>query len=206
MTPTSSSLATVLDGWAGYNTSIVHAVDLLSANQLAFRPAPDMRTLGDVVRHIALGRLTWFMRMGAPGSAELARAVPEWETDSDGNRWVVESALPITEDAGELTRWLGDSWQMIEQTLNAWTVDDLARTYVHTWNGRKWSVSRQWTIFRILAHDMHHGGEVSLMLGLQGIEAFELSALGGHIVLPAPADMAPADMNAADMDSAAGAG
>ena len=33
-------------------------------------------------------------------------------------------------------------------------------------------------------HDIHHGGELSLMLGLQGIEAFELCTLFGHIILP----------------------
>jgi hypothetical protein len=31
---------------------------------------------------------------------------------------------------------------------------------------------------------MHHGGELSLMLGSQGIQPFELSDLGGHIQLP----------------------
>jgi hypothetical protein len=31
---------------------------------------------------------------------------------------------------------------------------------------------------------MHHGGQIAMMLGLQGIEAFELRALGGHIVSP----------------------
>lgn len=47
-----------------------------------------------------------------------------------------------------------------------------------------YAVSRQWTIWRVMNHDIHHGGELSLMLGLQGIEAFELSALFGHIILP----------------------
>ncbi len=45
-------------------------------------------------------------------------------------------------------------------------------------------MSYQWTIWRIMAHDIHHGGELSLMLGMQGIEAFELSGLGGHITMP----------------------
>jgi hypothetical protein len=35
-----------------------------------------------------------------------------------------------------------------------------------------------------MAHDIHHGGEIALMLGMQGIEAFELQALGGHLTLP----------------------
>ena len=45
-------------------------------------------------------------------------------------------------------------------------------------------MSRQWTIWRVMNHDIHHGGELSLMLGLQGVEAFELSALFGHVILP----------------------
>jgi uncharacterized damage-inducible protein DinB len=35
-----------------------------------------------------------------------------------------------------------------------------------------------------MSHDIHHGGQLALMLGMQGIEAFELRALGGHIVAP----------------------
>jgi hypothetical protein len=45
-------------------------------------------------------------------------------------------------------------------------------------------VSRQWTIWRIMAHDIHHGGELVLMLGMQGIDNFELGDLGGHIIEP----------------------
>ena len=35
---------------------------------------------------------------------------------------------------------------------------------------------------RILSHDSHHGGQIAMMLAIQGIEAFELRAMGGHIV------------------------
>lgn len=73
---------------------------------------------------------------------------------------------------------------MIESTLTTWTVADLARTYRHRWNGQVYQVSTQWTLWRILTHDVHHGGELSLMLGLQGIKAFALSGLFGHITLP----------------------
>jgi uncharacterized damage-inducible protein DinB len=77
---------------------------------------------------------------------------------------------------------------MIEATLDQWTVADLATTYRHTWNGDTYAVSRQWTIWRILSHDIHHGGQLSLMLGMQGIEHFELGDLFGHITLPPLAD------------------
>ncbi len=177
-------LKTVFDGWQGYQTSIVNAVKPLSAEQLRWRTAPSANSVGELVRHISLGRITWFVRMQAPGAADVASHIQEWETDRDGNRHVVESALAITEDADQLVVWLDRTWQMIDQTLATWTVDDLAKTYRHTWNGQTFANSRQWTLWRILSHDIHHGGELSLMLGMQGIEAFELSGLFGHIVSP----------------------
>ena len=91
-------------------------------------------------------------------------------------------------DAAELVTCLEDSWEMIGETLNTWRIADLTSTYQNKWNGSTYANSRQWTIWRIMAHDIHHGGELSLMLGMRRIEAFELSAFGGHIVLPPLAD------------------
>jgi len=73
---------------------------------------------------------------------------------------------------------------MIGTTLNSWTVEDLAKAYRHEWRGNVYEVSRQWTLWRIMARDIHHGGQIARILGERGIEAFELRALGGHIVAP----------------------
>jgi uncharacterized damage-inducible protein DinB len=73
---------------------------------------------------------------------------------------------------------------MIDRTLSAWSVADLAATYEHTWNGDVYAISRQWTVWRILTHDVHHGGELALMLGVQGVSTPELGDLFGHITLP----------------------
>jgi uncharacterized damage-inducible protein DinB len=182
------TLFQLFEGWNGYQTSIVHAVESLTPAQLAWRPAPNLRSVGDLVRHISLGRVTWFRRMDAPGSAEVVRHIDEWVRDEDGNQHVVEDAIAITEDASQLVYWLDLTWQMIDETLATWGVTDLATTYAHRWNGTIYDVSYQWTIWRIMAHDIHHGGELSLMLGMQGIEAFELGGLGGHIILPPTAE------------------
>ncbi len=183
-----TSLNTIFDGWQGYQTSLVRAIAPLTPDQLNWRPSPRANSIGEIARHISLGRVTWFARMSAPGSAEVISRVSAWEQDADGNRDIVESALAITEHADDLVRWLELTWGMIDSTLTSWHVDDLKQTYRHIWNGQTYAVSRQWTLWRILTHDVHHGGELSLMLGLQGIEAFELSALFGHITLPPLAD------------------
>jgi uncharacterized damage-inducible protein DinB len=179
-----NSLASVYDGWNGYQTSLVHAIAPLTRQQLLWRPAPDARSVGEVARHISLGRVTWFARMNAPGSLEVVKQINHWETDSDGNQDIVQDTIAITEQAGELVRWLELTWQMISKTLSTWEVSDITQTYGHTWNEKTYSVSRQWTIWRIMSHDIHHGGELSLMLGLQGVKAFELTDLFGHIILP----------------------
>jgi len=184
MTTDTKSLAFVLDGWNGYQTSLTKAIAPLTPEQLAYRSAPDFRSVGELARHIALGRLTWFVRMDAPGSAELAKQIPEWVGDRDGNRHVAEEEVVGTDRADELVKWLESSWSMVQSTLKEWTVDDLAKTYRHKFMGTVYEVSRQWTTFRMLAHDIHHGGQLSILLGEQGIEAFELIGLGGHIVEP----------------------
>jgi len=183
-----ASLYSVFDGWQGHQASLIHALAPLTPDQLRWRPAPTANSIGEIARHISLGRVAWFGRMAAPGSAEVAGRISTWERDADGNQNIVESALAITDNAVELVRWLELSWAMIDATLTTWQVEDLTQTYRHKWNGRTYAVSRQWTLWRILTHDMHHGGELSLLLGLLGIEAFELSGLFGHITLPPLAD------------------
>lgn len=186
MTNITQPLSTVYEGWEGYNRSLLHAVEPLNPEQLAYRPAPDLRSVGELFRHIACGRIGWFRRMDAPGSAELAAQVPEWRQDNEGNQHLVEESLPL--EVGDLVHWLNASWAMVEATLTQWTVADVEKTYNHTYWGTTYAVSRQWTIWRILSHDIQHGGQLSLMLYMQGIDIPELGGLGGHLTEPPLAD------------------
>jgi uncharacterized damage-inducible protein DinB len=167
------SLMTVYDGWDSYQASLVHAITPLTPEQLRYRPASHLRTVGELASHIGLGRIGWFERMDAPGSAALARQAA-----------ALASEESIADDAAGIVTWLEASWQMIDQTLRSWTIADLARTYRHTYYGKTYAISRQWTIWRIMAHDLHHGGELAVMLGMQGIAVPELGDLGGHLNEP----------------------
>ena len=83
-----------------------------------------------------------------------------------------------------LTHWLELSWDLIQRILEEWTVEDLFQTYHHTFRGTRYEVSNQWTLWRIMSHDVHHGGQIAMMLACQDIPAFELRAIGGHVVEP----------------------
>lgn len=173
MTETANALSKVFEGWEGYNASLVHAIQPLVKEQLLWRPVENSRSVGELGSHIAMGRIDWFARMHAPGSLELMK-----KKDALGS----ESA--IAEDNDEIQHWMADSWQMISDTLNQWTVEDLWRTFRYEYWGKTYLVSYQWVIWRILSHDIHHGGELALMLGMQGLRLPELGDLGGHLVWP----------------------
>jgi len=165
-------LKIIFDGWDGYNTSIIRAVEGLTSDQLAFRAVDAMRSVGELATHIAFGRIDWFPRMNAPGSVDLAREAASI------------SQADVAGDAVEIVRWLENTWSMIDEILSTWTVEDLSVTYEHEYWGNVYAVSRQWTLWRIMAHDIHHGGQLSELLSMQGIAAPELVDLGGHITEP----------------------
>lgn len=193
MATTSPLLKSVYEGWDSHQQALMHAVTPLTPEQLAWRPAPDQASVNELIGHIAGSRLWWFYKMGAPGSAALARQIAPWASetfdagDSDElGRWLeanLQWEQPLNNTPGEALKWLESSWQMIETTLNIWTVADLAQTYRHTRGGKIYRVTRQWTIWRVMSHDLHHGGQLALMLGLQGIDVPELGDEGGHLTL-----------------------
>lgn len=171
----SRSLRSVYDGWDGYHRSIAAAVAPLTPKQLAFRAARDMLSVGEIAWHIGDGRVQWFSRLNAPGCAELLKEV---ETRPS----------PDLLDSTILVDWLERTWTMIGATLDQWTVDDLDETYPQPYQGKVYAVSRQWTIWRIMAHDIHHGGQMSELLAMQGIIPLQLTVLGGHLTEPPLAD------------------
>jgi uncharacterized damage-inducible protein DinB len=177
MATTNPSLQMVYDGWEGYQVSIVDAIRGLSSKQLAYRPAPNLRSVGEIACHISLGRIDWFHRMHALGSDEFFKEAEGWEPEE-----------AITGNAEELVRRLEVSWRIVEKTLNQLTVADLERTYLQPYQGKAYAVSYQWTIWRIMAHDIHHGGQIAVMLGVLGIDIPELGDLGGHLTEPPVAE------------------
>jgi len=191
MTPPALSLKTLYEGWDSHQQALMRAVTPLGPEQLAWRPAPQQASVNELIAHIAGARLWWFYKMSAPGSAALARLIAPWagETfnagDSDElNRWLeanLQWEETLTTTPGESRTWLESSWQMIATTLTTWTVADLAQTYRHIKAGQIYAVTRQWTLWRVLSHDLHHGGQLALLLGLQGIAVPEFENQGGHL-------------------------
>jgi uncharacterized damage-inducible protein DinB len=80
--------------------------------------------------------------------------------------------MPIR-SASELVNGLETTWQVMQQALARWTPADWERTYEGE-PGEPTSFTRQWVIWHLIEHDLHHGGEISLTLGMHGLTAPDL--------------------------------
>jgi hypothetical protein len=81
-----------------------------------WRPADNFNTVGRTCpshqsRDVSHGVCEWEHREAQRSQVRST----EWETDSDGNRDVVEKSIAITEDPAELVKWLEKTWQMIDK-------------------------------------------------------------------------------------------
>jgi uncharacterized damage-inducible protein DinB len=132
---------------------------------------------GEIARHICTGRVDWFQRTFGAEATTAAGRVAAWRPEE-----------LVEEDPAELVRGLEASWQVIQDALSGWTVADLAQTFPLTYEGTTYALPRQWILWRVLAHDLHHGGELAVTLGMQSIELPELGDQGGHLTAPPVAE------------------
>ena len=149
-----STLDVIYENWRTYNDKLRDAIAPLTAEQLRLQPAPGMWPLGQILQHIVSVRAGWFSGT-LQDEDEAMTAYMEWgQYDSPAR------------SAAELARGLDETWAFIESRLRRWTEDDRAVTFPDEWEGVVSHVSRSWVIYHVVEHDLHHGGEVSLLLGM----------------------------------------
>ncbi len=157
--PQDSTLETFYANWEKYQNNLAQAIAPLMTEQLALRAAPNLRSVGELARHIAITRASWFHRaMGEKGD-EIARiANMPWEDSSP-------------QSAAELVRLLETTWQFMKARLDRWTPEDMAYVFRGQRQGRDYALAREWVIWHLIEHDLHHGGELSFTLGMNGLQA-----------------------------------
>ena len=159
MAATNGTLREFYASWQLYQDHLAEALAPLTAEQLALRAAPGLRTIDEIARHNIVGRTWWFMEFLGEQNEEM-RSLNAWE-DSD--------APPRTAD--ELVRGMRASWAFMAECLARWTPGDMDQTFPHTWRDQHHDLSRSWVVWHVLEHDLHHGGEISLILGMHGLRA-----------------------------------
>jgi uncharacterized damage-inducible protein DinB len=158
MTDNHTTLAAFYKGWDDYQEHLIKAIAPLSPDQLALQVAPQLRSIGEIAAHIISARVWWFHNIMGEGSANLASMV-SWDDDGAPSR-----------TATELVSGLESTWLMIQNALERLTPADLEKRFQR----RETTVSRQWIIWHVIEHDLHHGGELSYSLGMHELAAPDL--------------------------------
>lgn len=149
--------------WKDYQDALKQAVAPLTPEQLALRAAPDLRSVGEIVAHVISSRVHWFGDF--LGEMSTMPGVESLLTRGRDR----QDALPRT--AEELVEGLDTSWHFMADRLNRWDSADMQHTFPFDANGNHYDNSRSWVTWHILEHDLHHGGEISITLGMYGLQA-----------------------------------
>lgn len=86
-----------------------------------------------------------------------------WEDDEDHPR-----------DAAELVQAFDATWTMIDNCLRRWTPHDLAVEFSRQRRTGTETFTRGWVIWHFIEHDLHHGGEISQILGSNRVPGLNL--------------------------------
>ena len=153
------TLTTFYTSWNTYQDHIKQSLAQLTAEQLALRAAPGLRSVSENAAHIIGCRVGWFTHvLGEDGGEELK-----------GVNWD-ESGAP-SRTAAELVQGLDRTWHLMADCLARWSPADMQQTFPDDWDGTVVQLSRAWVVWHVLEHDLHHGGEISITLGMHGLRA-----------------------------------
>ena len=159
---TLSTLDVIYENWRGYHEKLRNCIAPLTDEQLLLQPAAGMWPLGQIVQHIVAVRAGWFSGTLQDNDEEM-NAYMEWGQRESPAR-----------SAAELACGLDETWDFIEARLQRWTAEECAKTFPDEWDGQLYEVSRSWVIYHVMEHDLHHGGEISLILGMNGLVTLNL--------------------------------
>jgi uncharacterized damage-inducible protein DinB len=137
--------------WGVVRRGLVRALDSLADEQLDFVPREGLWSLGTVARHIAGAEEGWFRYI-------VTRERDGWPDYAAEDYPTVESIKGLLADVRART----------VAYLEVVDVADVDRV-IETPGGEKLSIRE--VAWHVLEHEIHHRGEIYLMLGLLGTEA-----------------------------------
>jgi uncharacterized damage-inducible protein DinB len=151
-------------GWDAFQELLITALKPLTPEQLAWRLAPNLRSVDENCRHMIGARVRWCHSLMHLGDETFA-AMGQWD----------RQGMPAR-SADELVAGLRQSWQVLQDALEEWSPADLAYAYPNDARdpGEPETFTRQWVIWHLIEHDVFHGGEISQILGAQGITGVDL--------------------------------
>ena len=154
-------------GWEQHNALVVKTISPLGDQELSWSAGSGLWSIRVLACHIVAGRAWWFKGWMDEGDDDLGRLI----TMDD------EEIEKPTRDAAAICAALDKSWRDVSASIAKWTTDDLdakfQRPRPNAQGERPWR-DRRYILWHVVEHDVHHGGEISLTLGMHGRSGFDM--------------------------------
>ena len=153
MTRAAIAEARAFDSWQDYQAALKRAIEPLTPEQLQHRLIPSLRTPGEIAEHIVFGRALHLYRTLGEEAAALTPLIQWGENDHPPHA------------AAEIVQGLEVTWQVITAALMRGSSTDVL--------SEEEALINQ-TIWGLVDHDLPHAGELSLLLGAEGLPGVEI--------------------------------
>lgn len=137
----------IFEIWNNFQAELKRVIAPLTVEQLNLRLVPQQRSLGEIAAHIVFGRAKWTLKVLEVPDPGLQRLLA-WEEPGDP---------PPT--AAELVQGLDLTWRWYTTLIDRWSSYPPGTALPEN------EVEGLETIWGMLDHEFHHGGELSFCLG-----------------------------------------
>jgi len=141
--------------WQQVHADLLALVDRFGEEELAYTPFPGAWSVAQILSHIAGAEEGWFRFV-------VTREHAQWPDDYRSDEYPTREAIRTL---------LAEVHARTEAYLATLDLADLDRVVDGGWVGR---FRLGWIIWHVLEHEIHHRGELSLILGLLGREGLDV--------------------------------
>jgi len=145
----------LLSYWAGVRAGLLECIDRFDESQLGRTPFAGSWSAGEIMLHIADTEEGWFRYVAR-------RELGEWPSGYTLGNYPTRSAI---------RQALSDVHRDAEQYLGQLSDSQLDGLIETPWGEE---IQMRWIIWHVLEHEIHHRGELSLILGLLGREGLDV--------------------------------
>jgi uncharacterized damage-inducible protein DinB len=154
-----STLMSIYHGWQNYQGLLIAALVPLDQAQLSLRSAAHLHSIEEIATHMIGERSRLFGSPIADGDLGL-KEFRRWDLAGEPER----SSLQIQEG-------LRYTLDYIHQCVKNWTPEEWSSTWPGDGPSEPAEIQRQWIVWHLLEHDLHHGGEISLTMMMYHLKA-----------------------------------
>ena len=141
--------------WVLVRKGLITLIEKFDESELDFEPYPGGWTVGQIMVHIANAEEGWFRYA-------VTKEIEEWPEDLQFENYPTQEKILALLDTVHANT---------ESYLRSLSEKDLSTEIDTPWGE---SIPLKWIIWHVIEHEIHHRGELSLILGILGKEGLDV--------------------------------